>query len=142
MENKQYKVVGKALSRTTPTKEMVDWLIAHGKAENDKIAYHDPLLVQCVEELHPSGFYVTNLVDSRYKVIDLPNDSIIFTPNDLEALQKSWVEIPEELAVPADVAEEPKPETETPVKKPTKKSTTKKATTGEKKSTTRKKKTE
>ena len=136
MENKQYKVVGKSLSKAQLTQEMVDWLVAKGKTLNDRITYHDPLLVQCVEELQPDGFFVAHIKDNRYKTLDFPNDSVIFTPSDIEVLQKSWVDIPEELAV---VEPEVKPE---PEKKPAKKTTTKKAATGEKKSTTRKKKTE
>ena len=145
MENKKYKVVGKTLSRVGLTQEMVDWLVAKGKTLNDSIAYHDPLLVQCVEELKPNGFYVATLEDNKYKILELANDSVIFTPKDIEILQKTWSEIPEEFAVVPEPAVEEKPEVpaEKPAKKaPAKKATTKKAATGEKKTTTRKKKTE
>ena len=90
------EIVFKALSREVLTKEMVDWLVEHGKQLNDSIKYHDPLLVQCVKELKPNGFGVTTIKGNKYKVVDLLNDSIIITPDDVKLLNKNWTVIEEE----------------------------------------------
>lgn len=92
----EHEVVFKVLSKTQLTKEMVDWLIEHGKMLNDSISYHDPMLVQCVKELRPDGFGVTTIKGNKYKVIDLANDSIILTPDDIKVLNKNWTVIEEE----------------------------------------------
>ena len=143
---KEHEVVVKNLSNTQLTKEMVDWLLAHGKNLNDSIKYHDPLLIQCVKEVKPSGFAVVTIKGNKYKIIDFPNDSILFTPDDLVQLETMWTIIDEaEVDVPSveEQPVEPAPEKPTP-KKTTKRSVTNKAegATTEKKTPGRKKKTE
>ena len=91
----EHEIVYKVLSREVLTKEMVDWLIAHGKSLNDSIKYHDPLLVQCVKELNPQGFGVTKIKGNKYKILDFPNDSMLVTPEDVKQLNKSWIVIEE-----------------------------------------------
>ena len=137
MAENKHEVVVKTLSSSALSREMVEWLLAHGKNLNDNIKYHDPLLVQCVKELNPDGFTVVEIEGNQYKIIDFANDSILFTPHDLERLNSMWTVIEDEAPVEAPAATEPAE----PVKKTTKKASTKKAT-GEKKTTTRKKKTE
>lgn len=96
----EHEIVFKQLSRYQMTKEMVDWLVEHGKKLNDNIAYHDPLLVQCVKELKPEGFGITVIKGDKYKVVDLLNDSIILTPDDVKVLNKNWTVIGEESESP------------------------------------------
>lgn len=135
---KRHEVVVKTLSKNALTKEMVDWLLAHGKNLNDNIKYHDPLLVQCVKEVQPDGFRVVEIEGNKYKIIDFLNDSVLFTPRDIEKLQSMWTVI-EDTPSETVVTTEP----EAPTKKATKNTTAKKASaTGGKKTTTRKKKTE
>ena len=97
----EHEIVFKSLARVQMTKEMVDWLLAHGKKMDDKITYHDPLFVQCVKELKPNDFGVTKIKGNKYKVIDLINDSLVMTPEDVKVLNKNWIVIedPEETVV-------------------------------------------
>lgn len=88
-----HEVVCKQFADTKLTKEMVDWLIAHGKTLEDNIMYHDPLLVQCVKELDPEGFTIVTIEGNKYRVIDLVNDSFIVTPKDIDFLKKSLITI-------------------------------------------------
>ena len=87
----EHEVVFKTLARVQMTKEMVDWLVAHGKNLNDNIQYHDPLLVQCVKELQPEDFGVKVVKGNKYKVVMTLNDFLIMTPEDVKALNKDWV---------------------------------------------------
>jgi len=93
----EHEIVFKALKRSVMTKEMVDWLLAHGKNLNENISYHDPLLVQCVKELKPSEFGVMTIKGNKYKIIDLTNDSIVMTPEDVKTLNKHWTIIEDEV---------------------------------------------
>lgn len=95
-KTEEHEIVYKALANSRLTKEMVDWLIEHGKKLDDNIKYHDPLFVECVKTLKPSEFGVTKITGNKYKVIDLTNDSIIMTPNDIKILNKSWTVIGED----------------------------------------------
>lgn len=94
------KVVHKVAYGTAPnmpiSKEMFDWLLAHGCNENDKIRYHDPLFVQCVEEVKPKGWMVTEITGNKYRPVDFVNDTFIFTPETLKVINKSWIVIEDE----------------------------------------------
>lgn len=90
-------IVCKLWANAKLTKEMVDWLLAHGKKIDDNIMYHDPLLVQCVKELDPEGFSIITIEGNQYRIIDGPNDSFVITPKDIQALKKSLITIDDEL---------------------------------------------
>ena len=92
---KKTKVVYRSIAKAPLTNEMVDWLIAHGRQENGTISFHDPLLVQCVEELQPTGWHVTEISGNKYKLVDLINDAFIITPEDVKVLNKNWIVIEE-----------------------------------------------
>ena len=93
----EHEIVCKLWANAKLTKEMVDWLIAHGKKLDDNIMYHDPLLVQCVKDLNPDGFAVTVIEGNQYRIIDGLNDSFVITPKDIQELKKSLITIDEEL---------------------------------------------
>ena len=95
----EHEIVCKILSKTQLTQEMVDWLLAHGKKMDDSIQYHDPLFVQCVKEVRPSGFGITKIRGNKYRMIDFPNDSVLMTPDDIKLLNKSWIVIEDPEAV-------------------------------------------
>lgn len=112
----EHEIVAKQLSKVGMSKEMVDWLVAHGKKMDERIAYHDPLFVQCVKELNPAGFGIMTIKSNKYKVIDLLNDSLVLVPDDLKVLNNNWTIIEDEPKEESVV-----PEPEKPVKKPRKK---------------------
>ena len=91
----EHEIVCKLYAKALLTKEMVDWLIAHGRKLEDNIAYHDPLLVQCVKELEPEGFAVTTIEGNQYRIVDTLNDSFVVTPKDIKFLKDSMVTIEE-----------------------------------------------
>lgn len=95
---KKTKVAYRTLAKAPITKEMVEWLVAHGKTENEAVKFHDPLLVQCVEELTPPGWNVTEITGNKYRLVDLVNDAFIITPEDIKVLNKNWIVIEEETA--------------------------------------------
>lgn len=93
---KKTKVAYRVAAHAPITKEMVDWLVAHGKSENDAVKFHDPLLVQCIEELNPRGWRIAEITGNKYKLVDLINDAFIITPEDVKVLNKNWIVIEEE----------------------------------------------
>ena len=91
------KIAVKKHPWTTLTKEMIEWLIEHDKTLEDKeIDIHNPLLVQCVEELKPDGFRVFEIEGDEYLTLESSNDVIVIVPKDIEVLKQSFVKIPEE----------------------------------------------
>lgn len=92
------KVVIKRNPWTVPTKEMVDWLIEKNPELKDgDIEAHNPLFVECVEELKPSDFRVVQIEGDEYTLIECENDVIILVPEDIEIIRNSFVKIPEEM---------------------------------------------
>ena len=88
------KVAFRTVSKLPLSQEMVNWLVEHGFKEDDKIAYHDPLFVQCVEELRPRGWVVHEIKGDKYYPADFAHDAYIITPEDLALIKKSMVTIP------------------------------------------------
>ena len=95
-KTKTHEVAFRSIAKAPLTKEMVEWLVAHGKALDENIKFHDPLLVQCVKELKPKGWHVANIKGNKYRLIDIVNDAFIMTPDDVKALNKSWIVIEED----------------------------------------------
>ena len=95
-KKKTNKVVSKTISRDVLSNEMVDWLLAHGKELDSNISLHDPVFVQCVEELKPSGFYIVEIEGDEYIPVELLNDFLILTPKDLKALNQRRIKIDEQ----------------------------------------------
>lgn len=82
---------------TNLTKEMIDWIINKDKSlENKDIEIHDPILVQCVEELKPDDFRIFEIEGDEYLTLETSNDVIVIVPKDLETLKNCFVKIPEE----------------------------------------------
>lgn len=78
------KVVFRTSKEAEPSPEMIEWLFEHGYKENDNIEYHNPLLVQCVEELMPPDWGVQYIDGDEYTVIQTLNDEVILSRNDIE----------------------------------------------------------
>ena len=75
------------------TNEMVDWLLARGRKLEETIQYHDPLLVECVEELKPSGWRVDDLGnDKKYIIFETLNDCVLITESDLKRFEKDLID--------------------------------------------------
>ena len=91
------KIAVKRHPWTNLSKEMIDWLIEHDKSLEDKeLDIHNPLLVQCVEELHPADFRIVEIEGDEYLTLESANDVIVIVPKDLEIFNKSFVKIPKE----------------------------------------------
>lgn len=108
-KTKTHEVAFRSIAKAPLTKEMVEWLVAHGKAMNENIKFHDPLLVECVKEVKPQGWHVATIKGNKYKLIDIVNDAFLMTPEDVKVLNKSWIVIEDEenVEVPAEKAETP-----------------------------------
>jgi len=91
------KIAVKRHPWTNLSKEMIDWLIEHDKSlENKELDIHNPLLVQCVEELNPTDFRIVEIEGDEYLTLESANDVIVIEPKDLEVFKKSFVKIPKE----------------------------------------------
>lgn len=91
------KIAVKKHPWTNLTKEMVNWLIKHDKSLEDKeIDIHNPLFVQCVEELKPDEFRIFEFDGDEYLTLESSNDVLVLVPKDIEILKNSFVKIPEE----------------------------------------------
>ena len=93
-----HKVAFRTVSKLPLSQEMVDWLVSHGYKEGDNIKFHDPLFVQCVEELRPNGWVIHEIKGNKYFPADFAHDAYIITPEDLTNLKKRMIVIEEETA--------------------------------------------
>ena len=81
------KVAVKTSRNSKLTNEMYEWLLKHGLKENDSIDYHNPLLIQCIEELQPIEWWIREINSDKYAVIETLNDFIIVTPEEIESIE-------------------------------------------------------
>ena len=95
------KVAYPAVSDLGISKEMYDWLLERGLKDGENITFHNPLLIQCVEELKPAGWRIKEIKGTKYRLIDTKGP-FLWTPDDVKVLASSWVDIA--------VKEEPKEE--------------------------------
>ena len=79
------------------SKEMIQWLIERDESLKDQeLDIHNPLLVQCVEELKPTDFRIVEIDGDEYLTLETLTDVIVIVPEDLEVFKKCFVKIPEE----------------------------------------------
>lgn len=86
------KVAYPAVTDHGITKEMFDWLLEHGLKENETVTFHNPVLVQCVEELKPEGWRIKEVKGGKYRLIDTKGP-FLWTPEDVKVLTNNWVVI-------------------------------------------------
>ena len=75
------------------TQEMFDWLKAKGMKEGEELKRHDPLFIQCIEELKPNDWGIHEIEEDKYFVMITCNDEIILTPSDIELINSKWIKI-------------------------------------------------
>ena len=80
----------------TISPQMYKWLKENGAKDNDPLAWHDKLFVQCVKELQPDKFRIQYVEGNEYLMLHTANDTIVLTPKDLRELKKNFIKIDEE----------------------------------------------
>ena len=97
------KIAGKYGRYVGVTPEMVEWFNKHYPeiGPDDLIHYHDQRLVECVRDLKPEGWFITDLPKDvkEYYAIATPHDFILITRGELEFMLNNLIkveDVPEE----------------------------------------------
>ena len=91
------KVAYPAVTDLGISKEMYDWLLEHGLKDGENITFHNPLLIQCVEELKPAGWLIKEIKGTKYRLIDTKGP-FLWTPEDVKFLNSHWVDVTDQEA--------------------------------------------
>lgn len=93
----KHKVVLKRNPWSSLTNEMLNWLLERNPSLKDTdMELHNPLLVQCVEELKPDNFRIIEIEGNEYVTLDTDNDVVLLTPADIEIIKQNFVKIDEQ----------------------------------------------